>query len=459
MPPSWVTRLHVPRDLFENGCPQGFKQVTYRKGLVQKFAPYSREDGLVEKVSIYSDVERTDVSELRQYFANRVDKLTRRITAGDETKEDFDPGRKAGLKEHIWVEGVRRELRFYSSARLDGLVSRIELVGKKTYYVFDGSRDPLIYRSVSYHEDEAAMEASKAEPTVDKSIRKLAEKFRRSPEVDAEEDVAKRTFEISAGLIKVRYHYGDDRVTSSSRTYSKDGGGHTVVQVNPFSRQPTEAQLVDAFSKLQAAERECLNEIKDYDRQTKEILKKRDTEEADIEEAAEEAARLSPGSKQPVPRHLTVSVYDTARSRLANQEEEEDPDADKVPHDFLTPFLADPIGVNDEPLSREEALQAREACLRSLKDRLVERANIVQSRLDDENAALSKKQAAFQRNRDHMDPADEADFERYCQEAMFRIQILEGRLDRHTELSLQKYAEMDARLRDDPRLRKLNTSR
>ena len=61
-------------------------------------------------------------------------------------------------------------------------------------------------------------------------------------------------------------------------------------------------------------------------------------------------------------------------------------------------------------------------------------------------------QAAFQRNRDHMDPSDEAEYERYCQEAMFRIQILEQRLDRHTELSLQKYAEMDARLRDDPRL-------
>jgi hypothetical protein len=42
---------------------------------------------------------------------------------------------------------------------------------------------------------------------------------------------------------------------------------------------------------------------------------------------------------------------------------------------------------------------------------------------------------------------------------MFRIQILEQRLDRHTELSLQTYAEMDARLRDDPRLKNLNSSR
>ena len=54
-----------------------------------------------------------------------------------------------------------------------------------------------------------------------------------------------------------------------------------------------------------------------------------------------------------------------------------------------------------------------------------------------------------------MDPSDEAEYERYCQEAMFRIQILDQRLDRHTELSLQKYAEMDQRLREDPRLRNL----
>ena len=105
-----------------------------------------------------------------------------------------------------------------------------------------------------------------------------------------------------------------------------------------------------------------------------------------------------------------------------------------------------------EALPRAQAVETRDACLRSLKERLVERANIVQSRLDEENAALSKRQAQFQRTRDQLEAADEAEYERYCQEAMFRIQILEQRLDRHTELSLQKYADMDARLRADARL-------
>ena len=451
MPPSWVTRLHVPRDLFENGCPNGYKNTTYRKGTIEHFAAYSREDGLVSRVTIYDDIERSDVAETRETFANRKDKLYRRVTAGKTSHEFFEPGRAKALKEHLFIEGERRELHFYPSARLDGLYLRVELIGKKTYMKFDGSNSPLVYRSVSFIDGEAAT----ADMAPDRNIRKMAEKFRRSPEVDAEEDVAKRTFELAAGMIKVKYHYGDDRVTASSRAYAKDGSGHSIVQVNMFSRQPTDAQMLEEFTKLQQAERNCINEIRDSDRLTKEILKKREREEDEIAEAEEETARLSPGTKPPVPQHLDVSVYDTARSKLANAEDEDDPDAEAVPHDYLTPFLQEPIGVTDPPLTREDALQAREATLRSLKDRLVERANIVQSRLDDENQALSKRQAAFQRNRDHMDPSDEAEYERYCQEAMFRIQILDQRLDRHTELSLQKYAEMDQRLREDPRLRNL----
>jgi hypothetical protein len=35
---------------------------------------------------------------------------------------------------------------------------------------------------------------------------------------------------------------------------------------------------------------------------------------------------------------------------------------------------------------------------------------------------------------------------------MFRIHILEQRLARHEELAVQKYTELEAKLRQDPRL-------
>ena len=100
----------MPRDLYENGCPNKYKITTYRKGTIEHFAPYSREDGMINRVTIYDDVERTEVAETRETFANRKDKLYRRVTMGLTTHEFFEPGRPAGLREHIHVEDERREL-------------------------------------------------------------------------------------------------------------------------------------------------------------------------------------------------------------------------------------------------------------------------------------------------------------------------------------------------------------
>jgi hypothetical protein len=120
--------------------------------------------------------------------------------------------------------------------------------------------------------------------------------------------------------------------------------------------------------------------------------------------------------------------------------------------DYLSPFLRhlkDP-----SKLTREEAMDVRQTCLDSLKARLVERANIIQSRLNDENSKLARKQEQFQRaQRDGEMSSD--DYEKYCTEAMFRIHILEQRLVAHEETALKKFAELDAKLASDSRLRVL----
>ena len=47
--------------------------------------------------------------------------------------------------------------------------------------------------------------------------------------------MAKRVFGIAgSGEIKCIYHYGDDRVTASFRSYAKDGTDSVVVQVDPY---------------------------------------------------------------------------------------------------------------------------------------------------------------------------------------------------------------------------------
>jgi uncharacterized protein (DUF2267 family) len=117
---------------------------------------------------------------------------------------------------------------------------------------------------------------------------------------------------------------------------------------------------------------------------------------------------------------------------------------------YLTPFLAK---VRDpSKLTREEAQRVRDACLKALKERLLERSNIIQERLNEENQKLARKQEQFQRSQREGDMSGEEEFEHYSTEAMFRIQILEERLRSHEEMALRKFMDMDNRLTNDPRL-------
>ena len=123
--------------------------------------------------------------------------------------------------------------------------------------------------------------------------------------------------------------------------------------------------------------------------------------------------------------------------------------------DYLAPFLRNVKDVRN--ITKEEALEVRQTCLDAAKARLVERANIIQARLNDENAKLGRKQEQFQRSQREGDLSTE-EYEKYCTDAMFRIQILEQRLITHEETALKKFLELDVRLSNDPRLKVLKTS-
>ncbi|GIQ88092.1 hypothetical protein KIPB_010264 [Kipferlia bialata] len=118
--------------------------------------------------------------------------------------------------------------------------------------------------------------------------------------------------------------------------------------------------------------------------------------------------------------------------------------------DYLCLFL--PRNYDEGKFSLPDARKIRVAALTALRERLVERASIIQSRLDAENEALRRKQAAFRKAAGQMSPEEEEHYVTEFNQAMFRIKILEARLKRHEERALRKYAELDQRLRRDPRL-------
>lgn len=74
---------------------------------------------------------------------------------------------------------------------------------------------------------------------------------------------------------------------------------------------------------------------------------------------------------------LCTPYYDIARIN-ADESDDEEADAPEATYDYLSPFLPNISGTRG--LTRDEALHVREVCLRALKERLIERANIIQVR-------------------------------------------------------------------------------
>merc|ERR1712086_1222938 len=100
----------------------------------------------------------------------------------------------------------------------------------------------------------------------------------------------------------------------------------------------------------------------------------------------------------------------------------------------LKAFL--PAGYNyveKGPLSQKDAERVKQDCLKNLKQRLVERKEIIENRLLDEQNDLETKHTTFQRQKDQMDPADIEKYEAKDKESRFRINILQMRLEKHNE--------------------------
>jgi hypothetical protein len=185
-------------------------------------------------------------------------------------QEFFLPGSLFAVKSLHTVRGERRTINFYSAARLDGLVCREELVGKKLIDRFSGRDDRLEYRSATFGvslsssgaasgvgggaglagdgfggadgkppqqlgllgEAAAAGAASAAAAGAGQDralpIMKMTEKFGRNPDKPADEDVAKRVFYLDQGKTMLFFQHGEGRLTAGYLVFHKDGQAQAV---------------------------------------------------------------------------------------------------------------------------------------------------------------------------------------------------------------------------------------
>jgi hypothetical protein len=472
LPPSWVSKLRLPQSRVSiRYPPDGLRTIYFRRSKLELLAANLHAEGLTVRLTLYRDLKRTVVQEVREVFENRQDRLARRIRCPRRRlmKEYFLPGRPAALKHSYDCLGMLREQSFYVEARLDGLKCRSEEIGKKIVEHYEGRPDHLIYRSINVMSQEQAAASGIPQlymlPTKDAeepevAIYKMSEKYARDATRPANQDPSKRTFYVQEGRIRTLFHYAPGAVTCLCINHRKESRGGSVDARGSLRADGSlsleggsggslgvgEGELAppctptETLQEAIAAEKECFTQSRHLH----------------LEMIDMDAARLGEERAS----QIALPIFELARRTGRQVGSVSDPSAGDNPDgsatgegaqlDYLTPFLQhvpDP-----RSMTQEEAQKARDSCLKALKERLLERANIINTRLNDENTALAKRQAAFQRSQRDNDAAAEEEFERFCSESMFRIQILEQRLIQHEETALQKYADIDARLSKDPRL-------
>lgn len=455
VPPSWVKKIEISSKDFYTRCPHGKKTVLYKKAKLEKYCEYLNKDGLVSRISITNDNELKNVIEVQELYKNRADKLERKVhnMISGWITEYYLPGRTQALKEHSYKASSaapesERIFTFYASARVDGL-SRREESSKELTEVYTGREDFLCYRHAAFQDrvKKFGPQGSNARP-----VAKMVERFERNLAKKANSDVAERSFLVAEERVSVKFHLENQRITASTREFMKPPNFSldktsqlqytpdmtNAFQVDPRAEPMKELDVYNMMVELLHAEKKCLDKIRESEEETREILEERINEEAN-----------------PV---LLVSVYDTERNEKAKlrrqeierQEKEDELRKRDAELDYLAPFLAR-IG-NPDRLTRNDAFKVKEQCLNDLKQRLIDKANLIQARFEKETSELQKKQAWYQENQMSMSKEDEEDYLNFCSESMFRIHILELRLNRHKEMAPHKYMQLDEKLRKDPRL-------
>ncbi|XP_045186908.2 dynein regulatory complex subunit 7-like isoform X2 [Mercenaria mercenaria] len=458
LPPTWVEPIRISKKDFEMRCPQGKKNKLYKRAKLEKFAHYLMKDGLVSRLSVYSDRELTDLVMTREYFAHREDKLYNRVHNHQTTwiTEYFQPGRAKCVKEHQYKAGSpgpenERTMLFYDEARVDGLVKRIETPAEMTEH-FHNRDDFLYYKHIDFGKKPKKFGPQDGSSSqTHRPILKMILKFHRNKNKLANEDILECVFLCSEDKIQITYHTEDKRIASSTREFLKphnwDEKGatltfspdmHQTFQVGSSLPTNKQVELYEMLLYLLEQETKSIEAVRDSEEEVREILNDRTQEEATQE--------------------LDISVYDTERNEkakkhrreLERQQLEEKMRKQEMEIDYLAPFLAQ-IGDPDK-ITRQQAYKLKEDCLADLKQRLIDKANLIQARFEKETQKLQKKQAWYQQNQVSMLKDDEESYLEYCSQAMFRIHILELRLNRHKDQAPHKYMMLEQTLRQDPRL-------
>ncbi|XP_053613458.1 dynein regulatory complex subunit 7 isoform X2 [Plodia interpunctella] len=459
MPASWVEKLDLSADEFEQRYPGSHRIVHFKKVLLEKFSPYSERDGIVKRLSMFEDYALTIPTVTYQWYEQRLDKmLTSRIDhVKKEICETFGIGRRDHLLKHTYsmdapvhsVEG-NRTLEFNYYARLDHLTKLVcTPLTFDEYYTH--REDRLESRKITY------TEGTKLEPK--RQVLDIVELFGRNPSVPAKDDVWKKIFHLQEGTIELFYHYAYNFVTNDTRSFVKpnlaETGGKILFNpdktagyiADPCSPHPRPLNVYYALCENMECEYRSEKHIRDRETDINGYLKQRHRE-----------------LTEPI---LFVALFDTERNEAAKNgwKEQELKKAEilerekEVEIDPLAPYLARMFGSGHGSgalLTVKEATLVREQCINDFRAKQLARQNLVQERFDALNAEYKNKRLWYLANQFILSQEKEAAYFALSAQLAFQVHALEVRLTRHKDLSAPRFKVLEDYLAKHPLLKEYN---
>ena len=185
-------------------------------------------------------------------------------------------------------------------------------------------------------------------------------------------------------------------------------------------------------------EQKCHEQIKEYERYATTELQSHNDNEKQIHQQ-----RSTPSPDDLFAKILEKSITAKARDRMKKElKKTEEDTGKKQPEDALGPIMKK---LNLEKHSKTEALEEEPAiavkneALRSLKERLLTRAEIIQRRLEEEQNNLTQKFTEFKRKGETYGSADQQTYQAEVKKANFKIDILTELAAQHYRNSLEKF--------------------
>jgi len=466
VPRSWTLPPNITKELYRNRFPKFCREIQYRNCLIEKYKECeSKVACLVQRVTLYDPTEEDAkrVGRIIEYYRHRTDRMRKKISFVNDAKEIqlFEKGYNElqGLMELIKTP-ERKIYKFHPNWRKDGMLTRVWKKGtiKET---FSNRDDRLTYRSfdmepIMNKNDKKLQfvfggdkkQKGQAEQQ-QQHLTKIVERYSRNPSVAAENDVEERIHWIQPGRreVQIEYHLPEDGIIRKCLVYTMKSGDTKLHENHYMTRCPPNVYKLPSKN-------DQFKELAFLSQKEKEIF-------ADIRERERNAANLDKTLADEVKLAKFVKdIHDAAQDQVdymaKEQDEREDEDNVRAEIDYLAPYLNFPNGI---PQNRQNAITARNDCLQALKERLLERATIIQEHLDREQAALKSNNDKYNKHKsEDQEKKKEADdeFKRTSEEIMFRLSILENRLKRHGDMAVEQYNELKNKLKNDPRLARQN---